>query len=88
MRTQEASNMSSNEWRDSDKWRKFNQKQKRYDGWQCQECGKRGGELHTHHIKPVSKGGAIFDSDNVTTLCRDCHRKAHADDEFAHLLDL
>lgn len=76
-------------WRDTSDWDRMKQQRKRYDNWTCQnpDCGQRGGELHAHHITPVSEGGNIFDHDNLTTLCVECHRKAHADDDYAHLLD-
>ena len=51
------------------------------DNHQCQNCGAKGGpfgntELHCHHIVPKSEGGS-HRKRNLTTLCRDCHNKAH-----------
>jgi len=30
-------------------------------------------QIHVDHIKPVSKGGAMFDPDNLQVLCADCN---------------
>jgi len=60
------------------------------DDYTCQECGKRGGQLQAHHIKPfalIIKENKIttlaeallcyelWDYDNGQTLCLDCHKK-------------
>ena len=28
-----------------------------------------------HHIRPLAKGGAAYDSGNIVTLCAACHRQ-------------
>lgn len=49
------------------------------DKFTCQCCGKRGGYLHAHHIRPYRSAPelrlAIF---NLTTLCDRCHYDLHA----------
>ncbi len=48
-----------------------------YD-YTCQECGRRGGTLHAHHIVPVwldlSQARALG---NLITVCDGCHREIH-----------
>jgi 5-methylcytosine-specific restriction endonuclease McrA len=62
------------------------------DNHQCQICNKRGGTLNAHHIKSFSniwnahsisnirealECEALWDLDNLITLCADCHKKVH-----------
>lgn len=48
------------------------------DNFQCQDCNKKGGNLHAHHIKSFSKFKELrFDINNGLTLCFDCHKKLH-----------
>ena len=43
------------------------------DGWRCQRCG-RAGRLEAHH----ANGDPSDDrADNLLTLCRGCHIRAH-----------
>ena len=42
------------------------------DGWRCVKCG-RAGRLEVDHIKPVHHNGAMWELDNLQTLCRPCH---------------
>jgi hypothetical protein len=45
------------------------------DGYTCANCG-GSGEMHVHHIVPLSKGGTNSLS-NLKALCRGCHKLVH-----------
>jgi 5-methylcytosine-specific restriction endonuclease McrA len=45
------------------------------DGWRCQDCGSVQ-MLEVHHVNPRSKLGHDA-SENLITLCVDCHRRRH-----------
>lgn len=50
------------------------------DDYTCQEpgCGKRGGRLNAHHVKPWKDHHELrYDVDNGLTLCRGCHTERH-----------
>lgn len=48
------------------------------DNFTCQECGKRGTYLESHHIKQWKDYPELrFKVDNGITLCRFCHKKIH-----------
>ena len=42
------------------------------DGFRCVLCNKAG-RLEVDHIRPVARGGAPFDPENLRTVCRGCH---------------
>ncbi|MEX0703803.1 MAG: FAD-dependent thymidylate synthase [Planctomycetales bacterium] len=45
------------------------------NGWTCQLCHARAGELHAHHVVPVWADESLArDENNLATLCTDCHR--------------
>lgn len=46
------------------------------DNYACQCCKAKKGTLHVHHIVYRSKGGSD-DTDNLITLCKNCHAKLH-----------
>lgn len=60
----------------------------------CELCGQRGFVtqsgtiyLETHHVQPLSEGGADSE-DNVVALCPDDHRRAHYSTEAAEIREL
>ena len=65
---------ASKHWRKVDrrKWRKARLEALWRDDWKCRLCERRG-RLEVDHIKPLADGGALYDLDNLRTLCRDCH---------------
>lgn len=46
------------------------------DSYTCRECGKRGGKLQVHHMKPFAYFPELrLDITNGITVCIPCHRK-------------
>ena len=41
------------------------------DNYRCQACGDPGFEVD--HVRPIRSGGAVWDPDNLQTLCKSCH---------------
>jgi len=48
------------------------------DNYQCQECGRNDVPVEGHHIIPqrIDRSKA-WDVNNIVSLCRACHKKAH-----------
>ena len=42
------------------------------DGYRCQKCGKAG-RLEVDHVTPLDLGGAMYKTENLQALCRNCH---------------
>ena len=53
-------------------WRKVRLLALDRDAWTCTKCGKAG-RLEVDHRVPLEDGGALYDLDNLQTLCRGCH---------------
>jgi 5-methylcytosine-specific restriction endonuclease McrA len=55
----------------SHEYREWRRKVFERDNWTCQKCKTRGGNLHPHHIIPLSK---IIYMNNIETLddCKNC----------------
>ena len=73
--------MQHNTWYDSARWHKLRQKILRRDKYMCVEC-KRFGRIkeasEVHHIKHLEDFPELaYDENNLVSLCRACHRKAH-----------
>ncbi len=48
------------------------------DKYTCAICGKVGGELNAHHIRPFATNEKLrLDVDNGITLCKECHKRVH-----------
>ena len=48
------------------------------DNFTCLKCGKRGGELHAHHIYPYARFPDLrLEVENGATLCKPCHFLFH-----------
>ena len=48
------------------------------DKYTCQQCGNIGGNLNAHHIKTYKNYPKMrLDIDNGTTMCMECHRIEH-----------
>ena len=58
------------------RWERVRVKVKERDGWACtvDGCGSRR-SLEVDHRKPISDGGAMYDLENLATLCRIHHRE-------------
>jgi len=48
---------------------------KQRDGWTCQRCGRKKGEVQIHgsHIFPTRYGILASDPENIIALCAGCH---------------
>lgn len=62
-------------------WQQRRKKVYQRDGYECQNCGAKGGskgdvQIHAHHIVPISSGGTHKLS-NLKTVCQDCHTAIH-----------
>ena len=65
----------------SQKWRKKAEKIKRRDNYRCVWCARYGRAAPAevvHHIKHVEEYPELaFEDENLVSLCKKCHNKAH-----------
>jgi len=64
---------------DSASYDKLRQQVLRRDAWRCQACGAMS-NLEVHHQEFRSRSGNDSE-ENLITLCDDCHRLVHANEE-------
>ena len=67
----------------SRQWRTFSH-QLRKDEPICRICNKEGRTTPCEmvdHIKPINKGGSIWDKSNLQPLCNKCHAKKSGKDK-------
>ena len=60
----------------SKRWRALRQSILNERGEQCESCYSIG-EVQLHHVRPVSLGGELWNTDNLIVLCRSCHLESH-----------
>ena len=59
-------------------WRRISYAIRERAGFLCERCKPRTvAAALTHHIKPVTAGGAKLDPANLEALCFDCHEQEH-----------
>lgn len=74
--------MSYSEKLKDPRWQKFRLKIFERDYWQCMRCDCDNKQLHAHHLRYENgKDPWEYNSEEIVTLCEDCHAKAHDDDE-------
>lgn len=56
----------------SRRWQRLRRQVFRRDGHRCASCG-NAGRLECDHVRPLERGGEIWDMGNLQTLCRACH---------------
>lgn len=58
-------------------WKSIAETTKRLDKFTCQECGKKSKYLNAHHKTYEHRGEEIEYLCDLTSLCKDCHKKTH-----------
>lgn len=69
----------------SKEWLKCREAVVKRDFRLCVECGAPGEEVHhIEHITPdnINDPNITLNMDNLKTLCKDCHHKAHKRNQF------
>ena len=69
---------TNRDYRKSKEYTEWRSKVFERDNFTCQVCGKVGGTLNAHHIKPFKDYPQLrFKVSNGITLCQECHRELH-----------
>ena len=63
----------------SEQWQKVRLERFRLDGFKCQLCGS-GKNLEGHHVS-YKHLGQPEEINDVVSLCKECHKKVHTEDE-------
>lgn len=58
------------------KWKAARREAFERDAFRCVRCG-NAGRLEAHHRIPLEEGGDPYALENLETLCRACHIRAH-----------
>lgn len=61
--------------RNTRQWKELAERIKERDGYQCVVNDGCDGALSVDHIIPISKGGAVWDEDNLVTMCMKHNRQ-------------
>ena len=65
-------------YKDYISWKELRRKVLERDNYTCVICGKPAEEID--HIVPISMGGAMFDMNNLQSLCKQCHKEKTIED--------
>ena len=68
---------------DRGRWERVRQQQLR-DEPRCRQCGAEE-HLQVDHILNIARGGALYDRENLQTLCKPCHDKKSERERLAGL---
>ena len=60
------------------RWRRLRAAIIERDLFQCCKCGIPPDRFEVDHIQAIADGGAVWDPDNLQTLCPSCHRAKHS----------
>jgi len=74
--------------RASDEYKEWRNKVFIRDNYTCQHCEQKGGNLHSHHIKPFASNPKLrTEPSNGLTLCKKCHNKVHINNKRPITID-
>lgn len=74
-----STKMPEDDYLQTDVWRELRTKRLRLDNYQCQNCG-TAMNLQVHHIRYPEVWGTENIYTDLITLCDDCHKSAHRND--------